>query len=117
MEPILKINLGIVQCWMIMEIALRIRQDLMMHDQKQMQPTSLKNIDCFIKYGRKAMIYSIIFETTAIMVFLLTLQIKTNGVIDRRQMIDRAFETIGWSFLVLGIVLFISVSFLIKRLK
>ena len=84
MEPILKINLGIVQCWMIMEIALRIRQDLMMHDQKQMQPASLKNIDCFIKYGRKAMIYSIIFETTAIMVFLLTLQIKTNEVMDRR---------------------------------
>lgn len=117
MEPILKINLGIVQCWMIMEIALRIRQDLMMHDQKQMQPAKLKNIDCFIKYGRKAMIYSIIFETTGMMIYILMLQIESDEASDRRLVIDRDFGAIGWSFLVLGLVLFFSVSLLFKRLK
>ena len=32
LEPVLLINIGIVQCWMILEIALRITQDLKLYE-------------------------------------------------------------------------------------
>ena len=32
LEPVLLINIGIIQCWMILEIALRITQDLKLYE-------------------------------------------------------------------------------------
>ena len=85
LEPVLLINIGIVQCWMILEIALRITQDLKLYEvqmrrdgRKEEQMKKSLKIEKFIKYGRKVMIFIVLLETTLVIIWLSILSFSSD---------------------------------------
>ena len=119
LKVIIKINLGVVQCWILFELGLRITLDIRQMRQSTSSIDSGSRdrvINNLIKYGRCCLLSLIIIELTSLIVFLgvETAVLRTSQ--ERNQLLNRWVNWCAWCFFSLSLFLIGSVAFLIYSL-
>ena len=134
-KPILKINLGIVQCWMLVELSLRIQQSIkftnMLKNQMNMNESLIqsgKNAETYsrkeqerteqvLKYGRVIVIATLICEIVGIVIYFTVLDIDYDDPEYKRTIIKKWLKGTGIAFFVLAVLLSVCIVWLVNRLK
>ena len=126
LETILKLNIGAVQCWILVEIGLRITLNIQLtrnHQQSfiqdELEPSrwqKSQRINVLISYGRCILMVAITLEVVSIFIFF-CIETATLNYDGRTRLLEKWSNPFGWCFLSLSLVLFLSVYFLISRLR
>ena len=93
LTPILKLNLGLVQCWILFELGLKVTINIRMTEslkqsivgqeeqevaQPQFESNGIQNINNLIKYGRCFMMVAIPIEFVSFMIYFGIVEAKLN---------------------------------------
>ena len=129
MKPILNINLGVVQCWILFELSLRINESIyfteLMATIAKGEGRYLSNIqgknheENIIKYGRGILFTFIPLEILVFAIWFAIYQSKSEdniGGFDHDLNHEYFLKSFAWSFFALFILLLINVIWLINRL-
>ena len=131
MRPIIKIAIGIVQCWMLFELALRINLEIKTTDSmrlstihisgdrksRQLQVNNIgARTEKIIRFGRVILLGSMAVALLFLSGYFLFYAGKL-GIKERTHLNEEWVDGIGWSFFGLALLLLASVAFLINRLK
>ena len=95
---IAKLNVGLMQCWMILEIALRVRRT---YKANNAGPLSIESFEKFTRYGQYSVIIISIVLVLANLIFDI-LNIKTRDKNDNWKFPLYAYSFLGMFFLMLS---------------
>ena len=123
----LKLSIGIIQCWVLIELALKVTQNIRLtkivekDESSESSPSQgvgrgNQRIENVIKYGQSIVLCLITVELVAFMVYLSVKSVELDTD-ERNKLANLWVDTFGWCFFTLSFALFASVYYLINRLR
>ena len=120
--PVLKINIGLNQCWMLLELSLRLRKSIAIskltatHLSDESLSQSLEGTERKIFWGRLFVLVLIPVNVIGITVYL-AMQGQTTDKQERNEMLNDWFSYTGYFFYLSFVLLLISVVQLIWLMR